>query len=386
MGCRTNVLPWLLAVLVPLAALPIPGRTQDPDATQLPVPTAPPPDRPSGDATALTPRQSRQPGAAMLPPQQTTTPAPSPTQAAAPAASVAEAQSPVNIRPFGAELIVLPVDHLLGDWYGLRTRLEDDGITPSLTFESDLAGNPVGGMRRGFTEADNLGLDVHFDLDKLYGLQGGTFIFSTSSRSGANLSAIDIGNTFTTQQVYGRETWQVIDVAYLQKFLDDRIELRIGRIAAGDVFDVSPYDYIFMQNAIDGNPVGIFFNAPGMSAYPNATWGAELKVQTTERTYLRGGVYNGDIEHTHELHDHGLDWSMNGPAFLIGEAVYQRNQLKTPVWSATTSSASGSTATPTRTSAPRCSVIGPRHRAPFRTWQLRFLRSVRSGLGSLRVL
>jgi carbohydrate-selective porin OprB len=128
--------------------------------------------------------------------------------------------------------------------------------------------------------------------------------------------------------VYGRETWQVINVAYLQKFLDGKVELRIGRIAAGDVFVVSPYDYVFMQNAIDGNPVGIFFNASGMSAYPNATWGAELKVQTTERTYVHGGVYNGDIEHTHELDDHGLDWSMRGPVFLIGEAVYQVNQLK----------------------------------------------------------
>ena len=236
-------------------------------------------------------------------------------------------QTPVSERPFGMDLIVLPVDHLLGDWFGLRTRLEDQGITPGLTFQSNLAGNPVGGMRQGFTEADNLGLNLNFDLKKLYGLDGGTFQFSTSQRSGANLSAIDIGNTFTTQQVYGRETWQVINVAYQQKFLDDLVELRIGRIAAGDVFDVSPYDYLFMQNAIDGNPVGIFLNAPGMSAYPNATWGAELKVQTTARTYVHGGVYNGDIEHTHELHDHGLDWSMRGPAFLIGEAVYQNNQL-----------------------------------------------------------
>jgi porin len=267
-------------------------------------------------------------------------PAPSPTQPTAPATAGAQAGTgqqpgsapvsavPVSKRNFGTDLILLPVDHLLGDWYGLRTRLEDEGITPSLTFVSDLAGNPVGGKRRGFTEADNLGLNLNFDLDKLCGLKGGSFQFSTSQRSGANLSAIDIGNTFTVQQVYGRETWQVINVAYLQKFLDDKVELRIGRIAAGDVFLVSPYDYIFMQNAIDGNPVGIFFNAPGMSAYPNATWGAELKVQTTERTYVHGGVYNGDIEHTHELHDHGLDWSIRGPVFLIGEAVYQVNQLK----------------------------------------------------------
>jgi porin len=258
----------------------------------------------------------------------TATPAAPPTQAAAPAATRSLVQTPVSTRPFGEELIVLPVDHLLGDWYGLRTRLEDDGISPSVTFESNLAGNPVGGLRRGITEADNLGFNVNFDLDKLYGLQGGSFLVTMSQRSGANLSDIDIGNTFTTQQVYGRETWQVIDVAYLQQFLDNRVELRIGRVAAGDVFDVSPYDYLFMQNAIDGNPVAIFLNAPGMTAYPNATWGAELKVHTTERTYLRGGIYNGDIAHTHELHDHGLDWSMDGPVFLISEAVYERNQLK----------------------------------------------------------
>src|SRR5262249_35445976 len=127
---------------------------------------------------------------------------------------------PVSLRNFRSDLIVLPVDHLLGDWLGLRTRLEDDGITPTLTFVTNLAGNPVGGMRRGFTEADNTGLELHFDLDKLYGLEGGTFIFSTSQRSGANLSAIDVGNTFTIQQVYGRETWQVIDVCYLQKFME----------------------------------------------------------------------------------------------------------------------------------------------------------------------
>jgi porin len=65
-----------------------------------------------------------------------------------------------------------------------------------------------------------------------------------------------------------------------------------------------------------------------MTAYPNATWGAELKVQTTDRTYVRGGVYNGDIANTHQLNRHGLDWTLNGPLFAIGEAVYQTNHLK----------------------------------------------------------
>jgi porin len=108
--------------------------------------------------------------------------------------------------------------------------------------------------------------------------------------------------------------------------LDNRVEFHVGRIAAGDDFLVSPYNYVFVQNGFDGNPVGIFFNAPGMTAYPNATWGARVKVRPTARTYVMGGVYNGDPSIRDNSH-HGVDFSMDGPLFAIGEVGYQRNGL-----------------------------------------------------------
>jgi porin len=205
--------------------------------------------------------------------------------------------------------------------------LEDQGITPTLTYVSDLLGNPVGGMRRGFTVADQWGLNLNFDVDKLYGLKGGSFLVSMGQRSGANLSAIDIGNVFTTQQLYGNETFQVVDVAYRQMLLEDRVEFRIGRIATADEFIVSTYSYIFMESGF-APPSGIFFNAPGMSAYPKATWGAMLRVRPTEQTYIMGGAYNGDIANTDTDAHHGLDWSLNGPLFAMVEVGYQTNQLK----------------------------------------------------------
>src|SRR5262245_49705250 len=61
--------------------------------------------------------------------------------------------------------LILPREHLLGDWYGTRTWLEDNGITPTLTFVTDSLGNPTGGRDQGFTTANNLGLDLNFDLD-----------------------------------------------------------------------------------------------------------------------------------------------------------------------------------------------------------------------------
>src|SRR5215471_20461356 len=84
-------------------------------------------------------------------------------------------QVPVSLRPFQ---LVLPREHLLDDWFGLRPTAEASGLTPTLTFVTDIAGNVTGGKNQGVTHADNLGFDLSFDLDKLVGLQGGSFLAS----------------------------------------------------------------------------------------------------------------------------------------------------------------------------------------------------------------
>jgi porin len=249
------------------------------------------------------------------------------TSAAVPAvttSSLPEAtETPVELRPFQ---MILPTGHLLGDWAGQRTQFERLGITPTLTLETDAAANPVGGRAEGVTEASNLGLGLLFDLDKLAGLKDASFLVQMSERFGNSLSADDIGNTFTTQQVFGGETFRVVDVAWQQKLFDNRVQFRIGRIATGDDFLVCPYDYLFMQNGFDGNPVGIFLDSPGMSAYPSATWGAMLKARPTQRTYVMLGAYNGDSSIRSNTH-HGVDLSLNGPVFMIGEAGLRINGL-----------------------------------------------------------
>jgi porin len=237
-------------------------------------------------------------------------------------------EAPAGTRPLTATpfQLILPREHLLGDWFTTRTWLQDHGITPTLTFVTDSLGNPSGGNEQGFTTANNVGLDLNFDLEKLGVLEGGSFLFSMSYRFGGSLSANYIHNVFTVQQVFGGETFRVVSLAYLQKLLDDRVELRLGRIGAGDDFLVSPYNYVFVQNGFDGNPVGIFFNSPGMTAYPNDTWGALVKVRPTARTYIMGGVYNGDPSiRTND--NHGVDFSMDGPLFAIAEIAYQPNSL-----------------------------------------------------------
>jgi len=221
--------------------------------------------------------------------------------------------------------LLLPSEHLFRDWGGLRSKLEEKGITPRLILITDLAGNPRGGRSQGATAPSSVELSLFFDLEKISGLKGGSILASFSERWGHQLSAKHIGNTFSTQQIFGFQTWRVLDVSYQQKLFDDRVELRLGRFAAMDDFLVSPYNFGFMQNAFCGNPFGIILSAPGMSAY-YGTWAALGKVKPTRRSYVMTGVYNGDPK-VRENKYHGVNLSLHGPLFTISEAGYQINGL-----------------------------------------------------------
>lgn len=221
--------------------------------------------------------------------------------------------------------LVLPGGHLAGDWGGNRTKLEKFGITPRWLLITDVAGNPSGGRSQGATQASSTEVSLYFDLNRIAGLKGGSFFVSVSQRWGHRLSSNYVGNVFSEQQIYGFETFRVIDASYQQQLFHDRLELRLGRFAQTDDFLDSPYNYGFMSNAFCGNPFGILLDAPGMQAY-TGTWGALGKVKPTRRTHVMAGVYNGDAE-MREIRHHGLDFSMRGPVFAMGEIGYRVNGL-----------------------------------------------------------
>jgi porin len=221
--------------------------------------------------------------------------------------------------------LVLPGDHLLGNWGGLRSQLEEAGITPRWSLITDVAGNPTGGRSQGATQASSTELSLFFDLDRIAGLKGGSVFASFSQRWGNRLSTNYVGNIFSEQQIYGFETFRVIDISYQQKLVDGRVEFRVGRFAATDDFLDSAYNYGFMSNTFCGNPFGILLDAPGMTAY-TGTWAALGKVKPTKRTHVMTAIYNGD-PNIRENKYHGLNLSMHGPFFAMWEVGYQVNGL-----------------------------------------------------------
>jgi porin len=222
--------------------------------------------------------------------------------------------------------------YLFGDWYGGRTELADEGIKPLAIFIIDPFVNASGGRRQGFSEYDLLGLDLLVDTDKLYGWPGGEFRIGFANNSGTSLSQKYVGNNFPVQLAdVADPNPRLTYFRYSQSLFDDKLNVLFGRLTInsvyGEEFAGSQYFKAFTSVGFNLVPIGIFLNAPGAFGYPLATWGTRVKFEPVESFYAMVGCYNGDPE-VKEGDRHGVDFSMRGPPFVIGEIGYRWNYGK----------------------------------------------------------
>lgn len=219
---------------------------------------------------------------------------------------------------------------LSGDWWGIRNWLDDSGIEISATYTNNIAGNPVGGNSQGFTYTDNTSFGVQLNFEKLIGWSGATLTISALDRNGRNLSAQNIGNQFTVQQVYGGETASFYALVLEQKLLDDKLGIKLGRFSAGDDFASSPLYWLYMNNGIDGNPQSLPVNT-AFSTYPNAVWGSRVRIDPSPEWFAMAGIYQATRIDLYE--GHGLNWSMNNSdgVTMVGQVGWTPEFFKKPV-------------------------------------------------------
>ena len=217
-----------------------------------------------------------------------------------------------------------------GDWWGVRNMLDDSGVEISASYTNNIAGNPVGGNSQSFAYADNFSFGIQLDFEKLIKWHGLTLTVSGLDRNGSNLSARNIGNQFTVQQVYGTQTAVFYGLVLEQRLLEDKIGIKLGRISTGDDFASSPLYWLYMNNGIDGNPQSLPVNT-AFSTYPGSVWGGRLRVDPSPDWFAMGGIYQAT--HLNLYRDQGLNWSMNNSdgVLMIGQVGWTPEFCKRPV-------------------------------------------------------
>lgn len=167
---------------------------------------------------------------------------------------------------------------LTGDWGGLRTDLEDTGISFSLTWQGIWQGNTRGGLetKNGNDFSNTYNLSLELDFGKMGLLPGASFFMEAQGTSGAEINDFDrakIGGLSPTNANAGAEDPIFVNKYwYRQRLLDDRIEVRLGVIESfTDLIDVNNIagsdDDQFLNSSLVGNPT--IPHTIGMGAYLN---------------------------------------------------------------------------------------------------------------------
>lgn len=237
------------------------------------------------------------------------------------AAAIAVAAAAFTLCPTPAGAYDIATSpYLLGDWGGMRTRLEEQGVMFSIGYLSEVAHNFSGGTDHLTRYTDQWAFGTTLDLNKLWGWAGGTFQFTMTDRNGRNLGAdANIGNNMLIQEVFGRgQTWHLTQLWLNQKLLDERLEIKLGRLTVGEDFFSFSCDFqnLTFCGSQPGNLVGDYW-----VNWPTSQWATRIKFHASRETYVQTGVYQVNPNYVDDSYARHNGWKPNNPSGTTGALI-----------------------------------------------------------------
>ena len=192
--------------------------------------------------------------------------------------------------------------------------------------------NPIGGEQQGFAYDGLMEISLDFDLERIAGLEGTSFIIAGYWASGDDLSDTKIGNLIDVSQVFDGRTVRLGQMYLEQELFGEALDVAVGRLSTGDDFATSDLYDSYVSSGVNGNPFAISENLPSFAEDSVAQWGVRATLQPTAPIRLAAGVYNADPDVV-EDGKHGVDFVLNPQdgVLAIAEAGYQWNDAEDDV-------------------------------------------------------
>jgi len=203
---------------------------------------------------------------------------------------------------------------MFGDWGGERTALEEAGVSFDFKYVGEAATILDGGYHDSHVTkyADQFAVGANFDLDRLLSLPDAEFQVTVTNRNGHSVNdrMSDPGATVggsSVQEVQGRgPVTRLTQFWYRQRFFDDALAIKLGRIPFGD--DFATIDSNFQNLAFGGAQPGNWGN--NIYNWPIAQWAAVIRANITPEWYAQIGAFN--INDSNLENDNGFDLRTSG--------------------------------------------------------------------------
>lgn len=190
-----------------------------------------------------------------------------------------------------------------GNWGGARKTLEEEGVTISSTYATDIGRNVSGGVRKRTIYAGFFDVALALDFEKLVNAQGLSLVISNFWLSGQSLSN-SVGNFFTVQEVYSPGNFFFGEFKLAWSSPREVLTLEAGRLFAGDVFATNGLWQYYITSGLNSNLESITGNI-FFPSFNIAAWGGRVSFQPNENWNFIGAIYNADPK-VQEINQHGL--------------------------------------------------------------------------------
>ena len=222
---------------------------------------------------------------------------------------------------------------MLGDWNGQRTELQKKGYDFSFGYTGEMATllDAKYASSHGTEYADQFAIGVNLDLEKIAGWKDTEAQINITERNGRNLSntsdalngqstGVANGHLSSTQEVWGRgQTWRLTDFWIKKKFLEQKLDVKVGRFGEGE--DFNSFDCDFQNLALCGSQVGNWVGDQWYN-WPVSQWAARVKYNVTPELYTQVGVYEYNPENLERGKGFNLSTDGSKGAIIPAEVVW----------------------------------------------------------------
>jgi len=204
-----------------------------------------------------------------------------------------------------------------GDWAGLRTKLEDKGLSFDASYTLDWSSVWDGGLRNVASTRSLLSLSATLDFEKMLDFKGAT-VFVNFQSSDMRGGSRDVGDYAGVSNIEtGANVDQIAELWYEQRLFDDKLRFKLGKVDANLEFAFPDFGGEFMNSAAAYSSTSNLV----LPTYPNPAMGAVVFAYPVEWLYVGAGFFDNSNAVGVPTGSHGPNELWHGADFLwIGEA------------------------------------------------------------------
>ncbi|MBI5814277.1 MAG: carbohydrate porin [Nitrospinae bacterium] len=202
-------------------------------------------------------------------------------------------------------------DKLTGDWGGLRSAMEDKGLSFEIVYKGEFARLFTGGVEPNSKTMylDNLDLKFTLDTEKAGMWEGGALFFHGLANNGDDPSTF-VGDTQVTSNIESNDTTRVYQLWYEQTLYDKQLAILFGLHDFNSEFFTSEYAGLFLNSSFGIGPS--VSHAVPVSIFNVSAIGLRIKAELAENFGLLAAVYDGNPGDPYQ-NMNGLDIKIDEP-------------------------------------------------------------------------